>query len=104
MMLVWYQPTKVMNQKRLVHLCNDDAKTTLCGKEINSNWILWDKPSTGWDDAVTCKKCYRIDLYNKKVNDNYNITAKDFFKVSSYSRKSFDALTNKLTQNKEDDL
>jgi len=81
MMIVWYQPTEVMNQKRLVHLCNDDAKTTLCGKEINSNWITWNK-SRDFKDAVTCKKCNYIDLYNKKVNDNYDITAKDFYIVS----------------------
>lgn len=96
MMLVWYQPTEVMNQKRLVHLCSDDVKITLCGKKINSNWILWNKPLVGWDNIVTCKKCYRIELYDKKVNDNYDITAKDLFKVSSYSRKDFDWVEEKM--------
>lgn len=81
MMIVWYQPTEVMNQKRLVHLCNDDAKITFCGKEIDSNWILWNKPLE-FKDVVTCKKCLRINLYNEKVDDNYSITADDFYIIS----------------------
>ena len=60
MMLVWYQPTEVMNQKRLIHLCYDDAETTLCGIAIDSNWILWNKPPE-FHDIVTCKKCLRVD-------------------------------------------
>jgi len=60
MMLVWYQPTEVMNQKRLVHLCYDDVETTLCGHEINSDWILWNKPLE-FKDIVTCKKCLKTE-------------------------------------------
>lgn len=57
MMIAWYQPTEVMNQKRLIHLCPDDGGKTLCGLEINWNWILWDRNDT----EITCKKCVKLD-------------------------------------------
>lgn len=59
MKIVWYQPREVMSQKRLIHLCEDDAKRTLCGIEITQNYILWDRYKP-WD--VTCKKCKRIEI------------------------------------------
>ena len=56
-MIVWYQPTEVYFQKRLIHLCPDDGGKTLCGKEINENWIIWDRHNT----EITCKKCAKLE-------------------------------------------
>lgn len=56
MMIAWYQPTEVMNQKRLIHLCENDAKITLCGKEINQNWIALNRTLK---HEITCSKCLK---------------------------------------------
>ena len=61
MMIAWYQPREVMTQKRLVHLCSDNPKTTLCGLNINHNWILWDRGNV----QITCKKCSKLEDKNK---------------------------------------
>jgi len=61
MMIAWYQPREVMTQKRLVHLCPDNPKTTLCGLKINYNWILWDRDGA----QITCKKCAKFEDKNK---------------------------------------
>lgn len=57
MMICWYQPREVMTTNRLVHLCSDNPKSTLCGKPINHNWILWDRGN----ETITCKKCLKLD-------------------------------------------
>lgn len=56
MMITWYQPIEVMNRRRLIHLCPDDGGKTLCGLEVNHNWIIWDKNNT----PITCKKCSKL--------------------------------------------
>jgi hypothetical protein len=59
MMITWYQPTEIYNKKRLIHLCIDNPRSTLCGLKINNNWIIWD-----WkNETITCKKCQKL---NKK--------------------------------------
>ena len=71
MMIAWYQPREVMTQKRLVHLCPDNPKTTLCGLKINYNWILWDGDGTlefHFTDGSRlvnddCKKDYTWEYY-----------------------------------------
>jgi hypothetical protein len=57
MMICWYQPTEVMNTKRLIHLCPDDGRGTLCGLKVNYNWILWGRSNT----EITCKKCSKLE-------------------------------------------
>jgi 5-methylcytosine-specific restriction endonuclease McrA len=63
-MICWYQPTEVMNQKRLIHLCSNNPKETYCGLKINSKWILWEKE----DIKTTCTKCFN-SLKNKEGED-----------------------------------
>ena len=56
MLVVWYQPHYVFNKRQLIHLCEDNPKTTLCGVKVNEAWIS-DHIS---ERVVTCKDCLTL--------------------------------------------
>jgi hypothetical protein len=61
-MICWYQPTETYYRSRLIHVCTDNPKTTLCGLEITHAWILWDRNKT----EISCKKCARLEKETPK--------------------------------------
>jgi hypothetical protein len=65
MMIAWYQPTAVRNSRALTHICQDDAKITYCGLDIDRKWIVWNR-DTNNDKEVTCKKCLVLDYDKEK--------------------------------------